>query len=201
MPSPRRMIPLLATAALAGLAAWPTPLPAGAAEPMAAEHRAAAPLTALAVESFIATIPAVRLWTDQHAETARAVAPELLTPAALNGNIFHAAVRLIEGTPAHDDLTLAVRRHGFGTADAWAEVANRVTRALGVLAAGRDDAGSPLSEATRAIDDNARLTDAERIRLKGLLMALTLFADAPQADVAAVSPYSGAIVEALRRPL
>lgn len=199
MPSLRRLSLALFAAAVAVTGALPHPGAAPA--PAAAQEARPGPLSDPTIEAFIATIPAVRLWTDQHADAARAAAPELLKPSALGGNIFGEAVKLLRGSPAYDDLTLAVGRHGFEDPESWAGVANRVTKALGVLAIQRDDANNPLAQAEREIAENPNLSGEERMKLKGMLMALSLFATAPEADVTAVAPYSGDIIAALREPL
>ncbi|WP_404383484.1 hypothetical protein [Caenispirillum salinarum] len=162
----------------------------------AQEERAA--LTDRTMEAFVASIPAMRAWTEQHDDAARAVAPKVLKPSVLSGNPFALVVEELRGSDAYTAMGATVGRHGFDTPEAWAGVANRVTKALGVLASRTDQADNALAEAQREIETNPRITAEDRMKLKGLLMALSLFANAPEADVAVVAPYSGRIVEALR---
>lgn len=203
MTSLRRRLAALALLAAAPLAAAAV-LPSTAAPAQAAGAEAAvtaAPLTAPTMEAFVDSIPAVRAWTDTHADAARAVAPELLKSGGLASNPFLAAITALEGSPAHAALGQAVGRHGFQNPADWAGVANRVVKALGVLATQRDDPANPLAQAEQEVESNPHLSAEDRMKLKGLLMALTLFANAPQEDVQAVEPFSQDIVAALRAPL
>lgn len=159
------------------------------------------PLTSDSMEAFIASIPTMRMWTDQYNAVARVVAPKVLNPSVLSGNPFALIVAELRGSDAYDAMNTAVAQHGFETPEAWASVADRVTKALGVLAGRSDEAASALALAQRGIEDNPGIPDDERMKLKGLLMALNLFANAPRSDVAAVAPYTQRIIEALRASL
>lgn len=103
--------------------------------PARAETEQAQALNKRTLDAFVASIPAVRAWTEQHEKAARTAAPKVLNPSALLGNPFGLLVKELEGTDAYAAMDIAVSRHGFDTPEAWADVANRVTKALGVLAA------------------------------------------------------------------
>lgn len=167
----------------------------------AASEQAAAPLNAPTIEAFIDSIPAVRQWTDVHQQTAREVAPTVLRGGALAGNPFARLVEGMRGTPAYDDLDAAIGAHGFTNPEDWAGVANRVTKALGVLAMNRDNPDNPIKAAEREIETNPDIAPEDRTMLKGLLLAVSLFASAPKEDVQAVSPYTDRIVAALQQEM
>ncbi|GAA0598913.1 hypothetical protein [Caenispirillum bisanense] len=194
-------LPALLLAAVA--AAVPVAaLPVVAASPVqAASQQAAAPLNGPTIEAFIESIPAIRLWTDRHQDTARQVAPTVLKPQALAGNPFAMMVEGLRGTAAYSDLDSAVGRHGFENPEDWAGVANRVTKALGVMALDRQGADNPLRAAERELDTNPDITPQDRTMLKGLLLAVSMFAQAPKEDVQAVTPYTDQIVAALQQRL
>lgn len=201
----RRLCTLALTAAILVTGAAPALLPVDAL-PFGPTDARAAPEETVALndrtmQAFVDSIPAMRLWTEQHDEAARAVAPKVLKPSALSGNPFGLIVDELRGTDAYAAMDVAVARHGFETPEDWAGVANRVTKALGVLASRTDEADNALAQAERELETNPEIAAEDRMKLKGLLMALTLFANAPQSDVAVVEPYSQRIVEALRAPL
>lgn len=191
---------ILAAAALAvpsGVAGL-APAPAVAASEQAV---ARTPLNAPTIEAFIDTIPAIRRWTEAHQDQARDVAPQVLKGGALAGNPFARLVEGLRGTAAYEDLDSTVGRHGFQGPEDWAGVANRVTKALGVLAMNRDAPNNPIKAAERELESNPDIAPEDRTMLKGLLLAVSLFADAPKEDVQAVSPYTDRIVAALQQPL
>jgi hypothetical protein len=198
----RRLLPLASATAVVCAVALPAAT-AGvaltASPAVATEQRAA--LDARTMDAFVASIPAMRAWTEQHDDAARAVAPKVLKPSALAGNPFAMIVTELRGTEAYSAMDTAVARHGFETPEDWAGVANRVTKALGVLASRTDEAENAMTQAQREIQSNPNLSDQDRMTLQGMLMAVSLFANAPQEDVAAVEPYSQRIIDALRAPL
>lgn len=195
-----RLTAALAFAALA--AAVPAAVVATAPAPAAAaQEQAATPLNAPTIEAFIDTIPAIRKWTETYQDQAREVAPTVLKGGALAGNPFARLIDGLRGTAAYDDLDSTVGRHGFQGPEDWAGVANRVTKALGVLAMNRDGRNNPIEAAERELETNPDIAPEDRTMLKGLLLAVSLFAQAPKEDVQAVSPYTDRIVAALQQPL
>ena len=193
---------LTAALALAALAvAVPATVVATAPAPaVAAQSQAGTPLNAPTIEAFIDTIPAIRKWTEIHQDQAREVAPSVLKGGALTGNPFARLIDGLRGTAAYDDLDTTVGRHGFQGPEDWAGVANRVTKALGVLAMNRDAEDNPIAAAGRELESNPDIAPEDRTMLKGLLLAVSLFAQAPKEDVQAVSPYTDRIITALRQP-
>lgn len=117
------------------------------------------------------------------------------------GNPFGLLVKELEGTDAYAAMDIAVSRHGFDTPEALG--GRGESRDQGAWRARRrtDAADNALTQALAEIETNPDISAEDRVKLKGLLMAVSLFANAPQSDVAAVEPYSQQIIRALRQPL
>ena len=163
---------------------------------------AAADLTSDMVGRFVASMGGMQEIAAQYediGESNTAFEPQAMDDIAQRAMTpFSSNLSEMQAHEGYGDLLAMIRKHGFDSAEQWAQVGDRVVRAYAALkiASEAPDMDQQMAQAMQELE-NANLTPEQKQMMQGMLQSSTVvvnaFRDVPDADKAAVQPHIGAI--------